>query len=119
MSLPAVIKGPALINLFASWCAPCAIEHPFLMDMKAKGVRIIGIAYEDKPADTAAFLTQKGDPYELVLSDPEGHAGVGFGISGVSESFVVDSSGKITAKRNPITTKAEEDDFLKKLAAAH
>ena len=119
MDLPSSIKGPALVNIFASWCGPCQIEHPYLMDLKSKGVRIIGIAYEDKPADSAAFLARKGDPFALVLSDPEGKAGVGFGISGISETFVVDSSGKITGKRNPMTSPADEQDILNKLKAAH
>src|SRR3954468_21865472 len=44
MDLPSSIKGPALINIFASWCAPCKIEHPQLMALKKRGVRIIGIA---------------------------------------------------------------------------
>jgi cytochrome c biogenesis protein CcmG/thiol:disulfide interchange protein DsbE len=116
--LGGVIKGPALVNLFASWCAPCAIEHPYLMGLKAKGARIIGIAYEDKPVDTANFLTRNGDPYELVLNDPTGTAGVNFGISGISETFLVDSAGKILWKTLPMTTQAEADDAFQRFSAA-
>lgn len=118
VDLGASIKGPALVNLFASWCAPCKVEHPYLMALKAKGVRIIGIAYEDKPVDTANFLTHNGDPYDLVLNDPNGTAGVNFGISGISETFLVDSTGKILWKRLPMTSQADADDAFQRYKAA-
>ena len=66
-----------------------------MMDLKAKGVRMIGIAWKDNPADTAAFLTRNGDPFALVLQDPGGLAAVNFGIGAAPETFLVDSSGKI------------------------
>jgi cytochrome c biogenesis protein CcmG/thiol:disulfide interchange protein DsbE len=119
MDLPSSIKGPALINIFASWCGPCAVEHPYLMSLRKQGVRIIGIAYKDKPADTANFLTTRGDPYELVLTDPDRVAGVEFGISGISETFVVDSKGQIIGKRRPMESQADEDQMLALLKTAH
>ena len=118
VDLGGAIKGPALVNLFASWCGPCAVEHPFLMALKAKGVRLVGIAYEDKPTDTANFLTRNGDPYELVLNDPSGTAGVNFGISGISETFLVDSTGKILWKTLPMTSQADADEALRQFQAA-
>lgn len=107
MDLPSAIQGPALVNVFASWCVPCAIEHPHLMALQKKGVRIIGVAYKDKVPDTANFLAKRGDPYDLVLTDPDRIAGVEFGIGAVPETFLIDSSGKILSKYLPISSDAQ------------
>jgi len=110
-SLRAVVKGPVLVNFYASWCAPCAQESPTLMALKYEGVRIVGVSYEDRhqPGDTAAFLKRLGDPYAAKLEDPDGAAGIEFGITGVPETYAVDARGMIRAKRAaPIdTTDAE------------
>ena len=102
--------GPAtLVNFFASWCAPCAEEHPALMALKAEGVRIIGVAYKDKPDNTKAMLARLGDPFSETLEDADGRAGVDFGISGVPETFLVGPDGKILAKHTgPLTADAAE-----------
>jgi cytochrome c biogenesis protein CcmG/thiol:disulfide interchange protein DsbE len=100
-------KGPYLINVFASWCAPCEIEAPILVALKEQGVPIIGIAYKDQPAKTQAFLARTGDPYVRVLVDQEGRAGIELGVSGVPETYLVDGSGRIVDK---IAAPLTEDD---------
>ena len=100
----AMVQGPTLINVFASWCAPCAVEQPQLMAMQAKGVRIIGVAYKDDPAKTRAFLERLGNPFVTVLVDRTGDAGVEFGVSGVPETFLVGADGVVFAKHTgPMT----------------
>ncbi len=98
--LKALAAGrPVLVNLFASWCAPCRIEHPKLMELKARGVVVIGVAYKDEPVATRAFLEEMGDPFDAVLVDREGRLGLDLGVSGVPETFAVDASGRIRAKQ--------------------
>jgi cytochrome c biogenesis protein CcmG/thiol:disulfide interchange protein DsbE len=97
-------RGPAVINVFASWCAPCRVEHPELIRMGGSGVTVIGLSYKDDPADTEAFLLELGDPFETVFFDRSGRAGLDLGISGVPETFVVDGRGVVVAKHaGPMT----------------
>ena len=102
------VGKPMIVNVFASWCAPCRVEHPRLMALKARGVAVVGIAYKDEPEATQGFLDQMGDPYAMVLVDHEGRAGLDLGSSGVPESFAVDAMGRIVAKSSgPLLTDAE------------
>lgn len=96
----AEVRKPVLINFFGSWCAPCAEEAPALMALKAQGVQIIGIDYKDTPEKAQVFLATYGDPFSTIYSDPDGRAGVDFGVSGVPETFAVGADGKVLAKRS-------------------
>ena len=99
----------ALVNFFASWCAPCEIEHPVLMDLQRRQVRVIGIAYKDAPENTRAFLTRLGDPYAARLVDRDGRAGIEFGVTGVPETYLVGADGVILAKHTgPLTVEDAE-----------
>lgn len=92
------ITGPVLVNFYASWCAPCELEAPALMRLKAQGVTILGLGYKDAPENNRAFLGRLGDPYALRLLDRDGRAGLEFGVTGVPESYLVDAAGTIIAK---------------------
>ena len=92
-------KGPALVNFYASWCAPCAEESPALLALKAEGVRIIGVAYKDDRSASRGFLQRLGDPYAVKLADRDGTAGIEFGVTGVPETYAIDARGVIRAKR--------------------
>ena len=90
--------GPVVINFFASWCAPCEIEAPVLMQMKAQKVRMIGVAYKDAPTNTQGFLNRLGDPFAERLVDRDGRAAIEFGVTGVPETFLVGQGGMIMDK---------------------
>ncbi|MBX9707281.1 MAG: DsbE family thiol:disulfide interchange protein [Caulobacteraceae bacterium] len=112
------VGRPMLVNLFASWCAPCRIEHPQLMALKDRGIAVVGVAYKDDPIATRAFLDELGDPFTMVLVDQEGRAGLDLGVSGVPETFAVDAMGRIVAKASgPLLTQADVDRLVAALDA--
>ncbi len=90
------VVGVTVVNVFASWCAPCRAEHPVLTQLSREGVRIVGLAYRDQPANTQTFLTELGDPYFRVVSDPEGTGDIALGLAGaVPQTFVVSADGEV------------------------
>jgi cytochrome c biogenesis protein CcmG/thiol:disulfide interchange protein DsbE len=95
----------ALVNIFASWCVSCKVEHPVLMaHAKAGEIPIYGIAWKDDPVATADLLTADGDPYRLVGADRIGRAAIDLGVTGAPETYLVDKSGHIRYKQiGPIT----------------
>ena len=112
------VGRPMIVNVFASWCAPCRLEHPKLMAVKARGVAVVGIAYKDEPEATAAFLDELGDPFAMVLVDHEGRAGLDLGVSGVPETFAVDALGRVVAQHSgPLLDDAEIDRLVAALQA--
>jgi len=109
----AVLGGkPALVNFYASWCAPCEIEQPVLMGLKARQARIVGVAYKDAPQNARAFLDRLGDPFTARLVDRDGRAGVEFGVTGVPETYLVGSDGVILAKHAGPLTPGEAEALL-------
>lgn len=86
---------PKLLNIWASWCVPCAAEAPHLATLKAQGAPIVGVAIRDKPEDVAAFLARYGNPFERIGADDLSELQLAIGSSGVPETFVVDGEGVI------------------------
>ena len=103
-----------LLNVWASWCVSCRVEHPLLVDLsKANIVPVIGLAYKDKPADGLAWLQANGDPYRLSIVDFDGRVGIDFGVYGVPETFVIDKAGVIRYKQiGPLTADALKQTIL-------
>lgn len=112
-------KGsPRLVNIFASWCVPCAAEAPVLLDLKRQGVPIDAIAIRDRPADVAAFLARHGDPFERIGSDDRSQVQIALGSSGVPESFVVDGRGVIRAQHIGPIMPHDVPDIMRAMEAA-
>lgn len=116
--LNATVEGLTVVNVFASWCAPCRVEHPELMRLRAAGVRVIGVAYKDTPEAARAFLEELGDPYAAVYQDPDGRVGIELGVSGVPETFVVDADGVVRAKQAGPLVGADGEALLAQVRAA-
>lgn len=95
LSTADLVPGPQLVNVFASWCVPCRIEHPMLMRLRQEGVTIQGINYKDKPEDARKFLAELGDPFARIGSDRDGRVGIEWGVYGVPETYVIDRQGRI------------------------
>lgn len=90
------LKGqPRLVNVFASWCVPCAGEAPVLGALAQQGIIIDGIAIRDRPQDLVGFLARYGNPYRAIGDDPISQVQISLGSSGVPETFVVDGAGVI------------------------
>jgi cytochrome c biogenesis protein CcmG/thiol:disulfide interchange protein DsbE len=95
LSSRALAGQPALLNVFASTCGPCLIEHPLLLRLKAEGVMVAGVDWKEPAEQGADWLARNGDPYVLAGNDPDGRAGIDLGVSGTPETFVVDRHGRV------------------------
>ena len=112
---PDDMKGRVwLLNVWASWCVSCRVEHPILMKLaKANVVPVIGLDYKDKPEDGRAWLVQNGNPYQLSVVDFDGRVGIDWGVYGVPETFVIDKQGVIRYKQiGPVTPEALDTKIL-------
>ena len=103
-----------LLNVWASWCVACRIEHPLLVDLaKKRVVPIVGLNYKDKPDAALSWLGQLGNPYQLSATDTDGRVGIDYGVYGVPETFVIDKAGVIRFKQiGPITEDAWRNKIL-------
>ncbi len=103
-----LLGRPLLLNVWASWCSACRVEHPQLLALAANAeVEIIGLDYKDTRADALATLAQLGNPYRTTLFDPDGKLGLDLGVYGVPETFVLDRRGVIRFKQvGPLTPEA-------------
>ncbi len=108
-----------LVNFFASWCVPCRVEHPLLMQLSHQlKVPLYGIDYKDKPEDAARFLGELGDPYKRIGADRDGRVGIDFGVYGVPETYVIDKAGRIRLRHvGPLTPEAVRDEIVPLLRA--
>ena len=111
-----------ILNVWASWCVACRIEHPLLVEFAKTGAApVYGLNYKDKREDAIRWLGKFGNPYSRSLSDTEGLVGIDFGVYGVPETFVIDKTGVIRMKHiGPLTPEVLRDDIvplLRKLGA--
>ncbi len=100
VSSAALAGRPAVINFWATWCAPCYEEHPVLLSAArtyGDRVRFLGVVYDDEEDRVLAFVKQAGDAYPSLM-DPEGRTAVAYGVFGVPETFFLDARGRIVAK---------------------
>ena len=88
-----------LINFWASWCAPCRVEHPYLMQLsKEKNLKILGVNFKDKEMNASKFLSELGNPYYYMAKDTTGKQSVNFGIYGIPESILINNETIVLKK---------------------
>jgi cytochrome c biogenesis protein CcmG, thiol:disulfide interchange protein DsbE len=106
-------KKIVLINVFASWCGSCQIEHPSLMDLARRSDLVLyGIDWKDEPGKGLLWLTRFKNPYRLAGDDRRGRVAVDFGVTGVPETFLVDPSGRIRYRHaGPLTPEIWAETF--------
>ncbi len=103
----------ALVNIFASWCGPCRVEHPLLMALAEAGtVPLYGINYKDTPEDAERWLGRLGNPYTLMGADLDGRTGIDWGVYGVPETFVVDGAGRIRHRHVGVLSQFDLDETI-------
>lgn len=99
LSLGGKSTKPIIINFFASWCAPCRAENAALLQLaQSEKIELIGIAYRDDPPKTTDFLETLGNPFAQIGIDRQGEYGAKFGLSGVPETYIIDTNGIIIYK---------------------
>jgi len=103
-----------LVNVWASWCAPCREEHPILMELTGdERITIAGLNYKDTPDNARRFLGQLGNPYDSVGVDAKGRAAIDWGVYGVPETFLVGRDGRIAYKHvGPFTEQSVREDLM-------
>ncbi len=112
------LKGQVtLVNVFASWCAPCRAEHPILMDLASDGrFDVVGFNYKDDADNALRFLGELGNPYSAVGVDPSGRAAIDWGVYGVPETFLLNRKGEVVWKYvGPLTAETVRSDLAPRL----
>ena len=103
----------ALVNIFASWCGPCRVEHQLFMALAEAGtVPLYGINYKDTPDDAERWLGRLGNPYTLMGADRDGRTGIDWGVYGVPETFVVDGAGRIRHRHVGVLSRHDLDETI-------
>ena len=88
-----------LLNVWATWCVSCRMEHPYLVQLAKQGVWIVGVNYKDDPKEAKKWLKELGNPYALNIIDKDGKLGLDLGVYGAPESYLLDKKGVIRYKR--------------------
>ncbi|MGS4946338.1 DsbE family thiol:disulfide interchange protein [Meridianimarinicoccus sp. RP-17] len=111
--------GVKLVNFWASWCAPCRVEHPKLEQLADEGIPIYGVNYKDEPDKALRFLAELGDPYTAIGADGPGRMALDWGLYGVPETYVIDGDGTVVLRfAGPITESVLENTIRPAIAAA-
>jgi cytochrome c biogenesis protein CcmG/thiol:disulfide interchange protein DsbE len=111
-----------ILNVWASWCPPCLVEHPVVTQVARSGMApVVGLNYKDKREDALPWLKRNGDPFQLIAFDANGRIGIDYGVYGVPETYIIDRQGVIRYKHiGPISAdvvKQEMEPLVRKLNA--
>jgi cytochrome c biogenesis protein CcmG, thiol:disulfide interchange protein DsbE len=108
------LNEPSLVNVWSSWCAPCKIEHEFLMAMsRDHNIKIFGINYKDDKKEAIKMLDLNGNPFYAIGADTDGIQSINLGVYGVPETFILDAKGNIKYRHvGPVLEYDMKNTFL-------
>lgn len=112
-----LLGEPFLLNVWASWCVTCRVEHPVIEDLAKSGIlKVIGLNYRDDPGDAQAWLQHFGNPFALILADESGRTAIDFGVYAAPETFLIDARGNIVFKQiGALTPEIVQTEILSRL----
>jgi cytochrome c biogenesis protein CcmG/thiol:disulfide interchange protein DsbE len=112
-----LLGEPFLLNVWASWCVTCRVEHPVIEELAASGqLKVVGLNYRDETPDALAWLEHFGNPYALNIADISGRTAIDFGVYAAPESFLIDAEGRILYKHiGALTADVVEREIIGRL----
>ena len=111
-----------VMNVWASWCPPCLVEHPVVTALAKSGLApVVGMNYKDAREDALPWLKRNGDPFQFSIYDGSGRIAMDYGVYGVPETYVIDRRGVIRYKHigplTPEVSRGKIQPLLKELAS--
>ena len=106
------LSGIKILNVWASWCITCLVEHPFLSQLSEKNIEIVGLNYKDTDSKANAWLQKHGNPYIFSIYDPRGDLAFDLGVTGAPETFLIFDNKIIAHVQGEINQQKWESIFL-------
>ena len=106
------LEGTYLINVWASWCITCRVEHGFLAKLSNQNIPIVGINYKDEREDAIKWINKFGDPYKLIIHDYKGSLALDMGVTGAPETFLISDGEVLVNYRGEVNNMIWQDVFI-------
>ena len=106
------LDGDYVLNVWASWCITCIIEHPYLMNLSKNGVPVIGLNYKDEKQDAIIWLNKYGNPFDTILHDFKGNLALDLGVTGAPETFLINDGKVVAHYQGEVNDQIWNDVFL-------
>ena len=106
------LNGNYVLNVWASWCITCIIEHPYLSNLSKNGIPVIGLNYKDEREDAIIWLKKYGNPYQKILHDYKGNLALDLGVTGAPETFLINDGKVVAHYQGEVNDQIWNDVFL-------
>jgi cytochrome c biogenesis protein CcmG/thiol:disulfide interchange protein DsbE len=110
-----LLGQPGLLNVWATWCPSCRVEHPYLVQLAQRGVPIYGLNYKDEDSAAQRWLTELGNPYRFNIADRAGRLGLDLGVFGAPETYLIDAAGIVRYRHVGVVDETVWRDTLEPL----
>lgn len=108
-----------VVNFWASWCPPCRAEHPYLLELQKRGVRLVGVNFKDQQGDALKYLGDEGNPFLAIGFDPKGRSAIDWGVTAPPETFILGGDGTVLYRYvGPLVGSQKDQQFEPALAQA-